>query len=224
MTEFHWTASRKHRSRQCKECAHARQAERIVERRRTGALPTRADRLRREYGLTPEQVQVMREEQNDSCAICGLAFGERLHIDHCHETGHVRALLCHNCNLGLGHFRDDPELMQKAIRYVLDHRKRTSTLAPPAGRKLTPAERQERRRQTALQQHRSEEGRAALAQRSATYRGERGHTARLCEEDVVAIRAAYAAGGISTYQLAEKFDVSQSAISLIIKRKVWTHV
>lgn len=67
----------------------------------------------------------LREKQDGKCAICGkpeaLAAKGTFHIDHDHETGFVRGLLCSACNLGIGHFRDDPILMLKAIRYLRKH-------------------------------------------------------------------------------------------------------
>ena len=65
------------------------------------------------------------EQQNGRCAICG-GTGERVHkgvksglyIDHDHDTGKIRGLLCHDCNSGLGHFRDNPALLLKALRYL----------------------------------------------------------------------------------------------------------
>lgn len=61
------------------------------------------------------------EEQNYSCAICGKSEKEnkqRLAIDHNHDTHQVRALLCRNCNTGLGAFKDDEVLLTKAIEYL----------------------------------------------------------------------------------------------------------
>jgi 5-methylcytosine-specific restriction endonuclease McrA len=58
------------------------------------------------YGLTPEQVESMRCGQNGCCAICGDKFLDTPEIDHCHESGKVRALLCGLCNAGLGMFQD----------------------------------------------------------------------------------------------------------------------
>ena len=56
------------------------------------------------------------------CDICGLdnsgSSGRRLAIDHDHKTGTVRGMLCQKCNVGLGNFNDNPELLAKAIRYI----------------------------------------------------------------------------------------------------------
>ena len=62
------------------------------------------------------------QEQNGRCAICGVdsnSIGRRLSIDHNHESGAFRGLLCHNCNVLLGHAKDSPDLLRKAICYLL---------------------------------------------------------------------------------------------------------
>lgn len=51
------------------------------------------------------------------CVICG--SDENLVVDHCHKTNVIRGMLCNHCNRGLGHFRDDPELLEFARIYLL---------------------------------------------------------------------------------------------------------
>jgi len=78
--------------------------------------------LRTKYGLTPEHYEEMLERQGGGCAICGKPPGDTaLHVDHCHETGRVRGLLCFSCNAGLGQFKHDPELLEAALTYAAVH-------------------------------------------------------------------------------------------------------
>lgn len=56
--------------------------------------------------------------QNNRCGICEKIFSGPPYVDHDHATGKVRALLCNRCNLGIGHFYDDPALLQRAISYL----------------------------------------------------------------------------------------------------------
>lgn len=51
------------------------------------------------------------------CELCEVEI-EKPHLDHCHETGKIRGWLCRNCNVGLGMFKDDTEILQKAIKYL----------------------------------------------------------------------------------------------------------
>lgn len=76
----------------------------------------RRSKLRLKYGLTLEQYEAMEQAQGGRCAICGDVT--TLSIDHCHKSGQVRKLLCNGCNMGLGHFRDSPELLRKAAAYL----------------------------------------------------------------------------------------------------------
>ncbi len=78
----------------------------------------RKSRLRRHYGIPPEQFDEMYETQDGKCAICKgelLWQTNGLHVDHDHKTRWVRGLLCGRCNLGIGQFVDDVDLMQRAI-------------------------------------------------------------------------------------------------------------
>lgn len=76
---------------------------------------------KRLYGITPEEFASLLESQNGCCAICQSAEpgGKgNWHVDHSHEDGHIRGLLCHHCNLLLGNAKDDPERLKAAIKYL----------------------------------------------------------------------------------------------------------
>ena len=80
----------------------------------------------RRRGITAAEYDNLLALQHFSCAICGTTDPKgkgRFHIDHCHETGVNRGLLCANCNLGLGHFRDNKDLLHTAINYPSNHGK-----------------------------------------------------------------------------------------------------
>lgn len=85
----------------------------------------RKSRLNRAYacGTSPEAVELLLEQQKGTCAICEqqLIAGHLTHLDHDHKTGKLRALLCLHCNVGLGHFKDNPELLNKAAAYLIRH-------------------------------------------------------------------------------------------------------
>lgn len=87
----------------------------VVERRRRN----REMQLRRYYSLTPAEFQAMRDLQEGRCRSCGDLPGKKgLCVDHHHESGRVRGLVCNNCNLGLGHFKDSPERLRLAAAYL----------------------------------------------------------------------------------------------------------
>lgn len=108
LSEFHFRRdSGKHRT-ECKDCRNLREAA-------------------RRYQATVGDIEALRESQGNCCAICGTHSNEIEHrsfttnplvIDHCHASGEVRGLLCPTCNAGLGHFKDSPELLLNAIKYL----------------------------------------------------------------------------------------------------------
>jgi hypothetical protein len=60
--------------------------------------------------------------QGGKCAICRTSETIKWYVDHCHVTGKVRGILCHHCNLMLGMSRDDPQVLQAAIAYLVGNR------------------------------------------------------------------------------------------------------
>lgn len=85
------------------------------------------------YNMSIEIYNKMFDEQCGCCAICGRHQSEvknRLAVDHCHETNIVRDLLCNKCNLALGNFNDNTDMMEKAIKYLNKHKKTIEIISP----------------------------------------------------------------------------------------------
>jgi hypothetical protein len=82
--------------------------------------------LKKEFGITIEQYDVMFESSNGCCYICGKpetakkpnGQPRRIAVDHDHATGQVRGLLCTNCNHVIGHAKDNVEVLRAAINYL----------------------------------------------------------------------------------------------------------
>jgi Recombination endonuclease VII len=122
----------KHKARvnEIKRAWKMRNAERVRKqenerrRRRSPEKKAHARMVKRlwAYGLNRAEFELMFTEQQGMCKICGSPMPKTgktgAQVDHDHVTGKVRALLCMNCNNGIGALRDDPELMLKAAAYV----------------------------------------------------------------------------------------------------------
>lgn len=80
--------------------------------------------IKKKYGLNKEDYQQMIISQNNLCKICNTE-SKRLVVDHDHNTGKVRDLLCDACNHALGQFKDNPDLIIKAANYIINHNKET---------------------------------------------------------------------------------------------------
>ena len=89
----------------------------------------------RKYNITKQQKFDMIASQNNCCSICSEPFSstQDTHVDHCHDTGKVRAILCANCNRGIGCFKDNTFLMQQAMNYIFHYAKQNTTSSVPAG-------------------------------------------------------------------------------------------
>ena len=78
----------------------------------------RTSRLKLSHSFTIKDYNHLFLKQGGVCAICKKTENKRLSIDHDHETGIVRGLLCSNCNLGIGKLFDNVEYLQSAILYL----------------------------------------------------------------------------------------------------------
>lgn len=81
--------------------------------------------LRAKYGLTLDDFQRLFDEQNGICAICPRELelgGHKTHVDHCHETGKVRGLLCFHCNTTIGKVNEDQDILARMAAYLREHK------------------------------------------------------------------------------------------------------
>ena len=111
----------------CRNCQSARSKDYV--KRNPGKH--RSGYYLRKYKLTSRQVIELLNNQNNECKICNKILPSELNglvkkqhqydVDHCHKTNKVRGILCHNCNVGLGRFKDDSELLVKAAEYIKCH-------------------------------------------------------------------------------------------------------
>ena len=100
-----------------------RERERRKKYREDNAESLRNMQLKNKFGIDISQYDLLLESQNYKCAICGStetgAKGKKyFNVDHCHETGKVRGLLCKPCNIMLGEAKDNPTILSKAIDYL----------------------------------------------------------------------------------------------------------
>lgn len=112
--------------RQCRKCNTARVQ--IFNQNRT-AVAVRKTQYRK-HGLTKEQYDELHQAQDGKCAVCEIDLSmlapKRIHIDHDHgccvssySCGEcIRGILCHDCNVGLGLFKDDLGILEKAMKYL----------------------------------------------------------------------------------------------------------
>ena len=77
-------------------------------------------KLRRAYGISLEDYNIILKQQNSVCAICEnvCVSGRMLSVDHSHKTGKVRGLLCINCNRAIGNLKDDLKLLNRMKKYL----------------------------------------------------------------------------------------------------------
>jgi Recombination endonuclease VII len=89
----------------------------------TYKLQVRRSLLKRKYGLTLEQYDDLFAKQGHCCAVCKATepgSSKGWHLDHCHETGYLRGILCNHCNLMLGYAKDSKTTLANAIKYLCE--------------------------------------------------------------------------------------------------------
>jgi hypothetical protein len=107
----------------CKEC------DTVARKKWSQDNPERAKESRRgrllknRYGITIKDYDALLEKQGGACGICKASSNRHLNnsafsVDHCHQTGQIRGLLCNQCNRALGMFNDSEELIQKALDWL----------------------------------------------------------------------------------------------------------
>jgi hypothetical protein len=111
----------------CKECAREyAQTPEYKERQRIHRQTIKYQEIAsnsyflRKYKITYADKLKMFGDQNGCCAICEkeMVMGSACHLDHCHNTGVIRALLCSSCNRGLGYFYDNIKILENAKKYL----------------------------------------------------------------------------------------------------------
>lgn len=91
------------------------------------AKKSRQKKLKYNYGITIDEYNAMYEAQGGVCAICGNPNGEKnLCVDHDHNSGKIRGLLCTDCNVGIGRLRDNLSIIQKAFLYIEKHQQESN--------------------------------------------------------------------------------------------------
>lgn len=139
---YKWTSDG--RQSYCKKCAIVKSKmykKRLQESGQWGAFSkryTRKSRLKKRYGIKPEQYTAMMDSQDGKCAICGRDRSEivrngkteRMHlsVDHCHETKEIRGLLCTRCNGLVGRVEANMNIMVRLFDYLRETGSRSLTV------------------------------------------------------------------------------------------------
>ena len=113
---------------QCKPCCSTRAMQWFADNPDRASAARRKSSLRKNYGIDLDEYNAMLAKQHGVCAICGedepnehgrTGKKFRLSVDHCHDSGTIRGLLCQRCNRAIGLLKDDPILLRRAISYLL---------------------------------------------------------------------------------------------------------
>lgn len=130
ISEYRWdNKAKNYKKARCAECENRRMRE---DRIKNGEKRRQLDRemysRKREhyyvynrkkfFNLTDEEIKRVQSVKN--CQICGKTSQRKLVVDHCHATNKNRGVICNQCNLALGHFKDDIDVMRRALEYLIN--------------------------------------------------------------------------------------------------------
>lgn len=119
---------------------YCKKNKKAISRRRSASYPLNRRKeknrqLRKSYGITIEQYGEILTLQKGVCAICGTdtpaVNRNYFYVDHCHDTGIVRGLLCNNCNRALGNLKNSSVIAERAARYLDNYDAVFNFLYPP---------------------------------------------------------------------------------------------
>lgn len=139
LKSFYYTGKVQYTSSSCKQCRYKKIYQwkknspkgiimvknRSVRYRLKNRKLLRNKSIQRRYGISETVFLELKNNQKNKCAICGINEHQAsrykvFFVDHCHKTNAIRGLLCLHCNQGLGHFKDNMQLLDKAKQYLLN--------------------------------------------------------------------------------------------------------
>jgi len=209
MTKYYRAGDKRYRSRVCSTCwtARARTTRETHPDPESRRLAQSDRHLRITYGITRDQFNKILADQGHACAICfdGIST-ETAHVDHCHRKNVVRGLLCFCCNTGIGKMGDDAARLRAAASYV----ENPPQSIPCRPRYLTPQEAGANRSAARLNN--------ASRWKPRQSNGQLNCNAKLTDDEIVEIRAKYAAGGVTQRALAAEYGITQANVSRITRQ------
>jgi len=102
----------------CKKCYNEKNEQWRKNNPEAYVRSQRNTRRKWQYGIDSDHFYKILDEQGGKCAICKTVVDESAHIDHCHDTGTIRGILCRNCNVGIGMLQDSVEIIGSAVEYL----------------------------------------------------------------------------------------------------------
>lgn len=105
---------------ECKTCTKEAHKKWSDVNREAVRFKARTRALNYKYGMSHQDIILLLEKQNNQCCICSVDISKGHHVDHNHETGDVRGLLCGPCNRGLGYLKDSPDIVKNAYQYLIE--------------------------------------------------------------------------------------------------------